>query len=61
LDGRWDGFPPVRRGWGDTCSLGGPAAGANYQARGMSGVKTEVEETEAQDATAGLWPETAAV
>jgi hypothetical protein len=41
--------------------LDGPAAVANYQARGMSVFKTEVEETEPQDATAGLWPETAAV
>ena len=61
LDGRWDGFPPVRRVWVHTCSLDGPAAVANYQARGMSVFKTEVEETEPQDATAGLWPETAAV
>ena len=56
---RWNRFPPVQRVWVHTCSLDGPAALANYRARGMNVFKTEVEDTEPQDAAGGLWPEAA--
>jgi ribosomal protein S18 acetylase RimI-like enzyme len=38
---RWPDTPPVRRVWVHTCSLDGPAALANYQARGLVVYKTE--------------------
>jgi hypothetical protein len=57
LHGRWDGFAPVSRVWVHTCSLDGPAALANYSARGMHVFKTEEEELDPQDASVGLWPE----
>ncbi|EMY34527.1 GNAT family acetyltransferase [Arthrobacter crystallopoietes BAB-32] len=56
LDRRWPGFQPVSRVWVHTCSLDGPAALANYQARGMTVFKTEEEDIEPQDASTGLWP-----
>ncbi|NKX53416.1 GNAT family N-acetyltransferase [Arthrobacter mobilis] len=57
LHRRWEGFAPVSRVWVHTCSLDGPAALANYTARGMRVFRTEQEETEPQDASPGLWPE----
>lgn len=57
LSARWQGLAPVHRVWVHTCSLDGPAALANYRARGMTVFKTEVEDLEPQDASLGLWPE----
>lgn len=57
LDTRWERFAPVSRVWVHTCSLDGPSALANYQARGLRIFKTEEEVIEPQDASAGLWPE----
>lgn len=57
LASRWPDFAPVHRVWVHTCSLDGPAALANYQARGMTVFKTEVDDLEPQDASRGLWPE----
>lgn len=56
LDSRWPGLPEVSRVWVHTCSLDGPAALANYRARGFSIFMTESEEQTPADATAGLWP-----
>jgi GNAT superfamily N-acetyltransferase len=56
LHERWEGFAGVNRVWVHTCSLDGPAALANYQARGMKVFKTETEELEPKDASLGLWP-----
>lgn len=56
LDSRWTQLPAVSRVWLHTCSLDGPAALPNYQARGLKIYRTEVEQTEVKDASAGLWP-----
>jgi GNAT superfamily N-acetyltransferase len=42
---RWDGREPTRRVWVHTCSLDGPAALPNYQARGFTIYET-VTDTE---------------
>ena len=57
LHRRWEGFAPVNRVWVHTCSLDGPAALANYTARGMTVFRTEEEDLQPQDASPGLWPE----
>lgn len=57
LDARFEGFPPVRRVWVHTCSLDGPAAIANYQARGLRVFHTESQMLDPGDGAAGLWPE----
>jgi GNAT superfamily N-acetyltransferase len=57
LDARVEGFPPVSRVWVHTCSLDGPAALANYEARGLRIFHTETELVEPGDGAAGLWPE----
>ena len=57
LDVRWARFGPVSRVWVHTCSLDGPAALANYAARGMAEFHREHDDLEPQDASAGLWPE----
>jgi GNAT superfamily N-acetyltransferase len=57
LDARWASFPPVSRIWVHTCSLDGPAALANYLARGLQIFHTESEMLEPGDGTAGMWPE----
>ncbi|WP_313814102.1 GNAT family N-acetyltransferase [Glutamicibacter sp.] len=49
-------LPPVGRVWLHTCSLDGPAALPNYEARGLKVYKHETEQTEVKDASAGLWP-----
>jgi GNAT superfamily N-acetyltransferase len=46
----------ARRVWVHTCSLDGPAALANYQARGMRIFKTEQSEVELPEQTPGPWP-----
>ncbi|MFL4474578.1 GNAT family acetyltransferase [Paeniglutamicibacter sp. MACA_103] len=56
LDSRFEGFPPVSRVWVHTCSLDGPAAIANYEARGLRIFHTETEMVEPGDGAAGLWP-----
>ena len=56
LGSRWTQLPAVSRVWLHTCSLDGPAALPNYQARGLKIYRTEVEETEVKDASTGLWP-----
>ena len=59
LGSRWTQLPAVSRVWLHTCSLDGPAALPNYQARGLKIYRTEVEQTEVKDASTGLWPATA--
>lgn len=56
LASRWAGLAPVERVWVHTCSLDGPAALANYRARGFSIQRTESEVLTPGDAAAGLWP-----
>jgi GNAT superfamily N-acetyltransferase len=46
----------ARRIWVHTCSLDGPAALANYQARGMRIFKTEQIEVELPEQPPGAWP-----
>ncbi|HEX4494809.1 MAG TPA: GNAT family N-acetyltransferase [Thermoanaerobaculia bacterium] len=46
----------VARVWVHTCSLDGPAALANYQARGFRLYATESEEKELPDESPGPWP-----
>jgi len=53
---RDNSLPEVRRVWLHTCSLDGPAALPNYEARGLKVYREETEETEVKDASAGLWP-----
>jgi GNAT superfamily N-acetyltransferase len=53
---RWPGTPPVRRVWVQTCSLDGPAALANYQARGLVVYKTEEAEEDVPETPLGTWP-----
>jgi GNAT superfamily N-acetyltransferase len=55
LGGRWAHQTPIQRVWVHTCSQDGPAALANYQARGMALYRTEVTETVA-GTTPGPWP-----
>jgi GNAT superfamily N-acetyltransferase len=56
LDGRWPGTSPVRRVWVHTCTLDGPAALANYRARGMVAYRTEDAEEDVPDSPPGSWP-----
>ncbi len=56
LSERWPGLAPVRRVWVHTCTLDGPAALANYQARGMRLYRTETENAELPGAPPGPWP-----
>jgi GNAT superfamily N-acetyltransferase len=56
LDQRWPGREPTRRVWVHTCTLDGPAALANYQARGLRLYRTETKQVELLDAPAGPWP-----
>ncbi|MGH3739054.1 MAG: GNAT family N-acetyltransferase [Micromonosporaceae bacterium] len=53
---RWPGHDPVRRVWVHTCTMDGPAALANYQARGMRAYRTETEHTEVPAEAPGPWP-----
>jgi len=57
LASRWPALPPVTRVWLHTCSLDGPAALPNYQARGLKIYRTEAEESQVRDASVGLWPQ----
>lgn len=56
IDSRWQQLPKVSRVWLHTCSLDGPAALPNYEARGLKIYRTELEQTEVKDASIGLWP-----
>jgi GNAT superfamily N-acetyltransferase len=56
LGDRWPDLPPVGRVWLHTCSLDGPAALANYQARGMRIYRTETVTVELPAETPGPWP-----
>ncbi|MEU4688125.1 GNAT family N-acetyltransferase [Actinoplanes sp. NPDC023714] len=53
---RWEHQTPIRRVWVHTCSLDGPAALANYRARGMELYRTEVTAREDAAETPGPWP-----
>lgn len=56
IDSRWESLAPVTRVSVHTCSLDGPAAIANYEARGLSVFHTETEMLEPGDGAAGMWP-----
>ncbi|MBX6382128.1 MAG: GNAT family N-acetyltransferase [Microbispora sp.] len=55
---RWPGREPTRRVWVHTCSLDGPAALANYQARGFRiyDERLNVPEDAVTGETPGPWP-----
>ncbi|WP_430783666.1 GNAT family N-acetyltransferase [Actinoplanes sp. G11-F43] len=55
LAGRHPGLSPAKRVIVNTCSLDGPAALANYRARGLRIARTETRLTETT-ATPGPWP-----
>jgi hypothetical protein len=46
----------VRRVWVHTCTLDGPAAKANYEARGFRVVSTAVEHRDTSAPPPGPWP-----
>ncbi len=50
---RFPEFAPVHRVWVHTCSLDGPHALANYQARGLRVYRTETSEPAATSPTSG--------
>jgi GNAT superfamily N-acetyltransferase len=54
LERAWATGP--RRVWVHTCSLDGPAALANYQARGMRVYRTETEDEDVPERAPGPWP-----
>lgn len=51
-------LPPVVRVWVHTCSLDGPAALANYQARGLTICTVEESEVDVADEPLGSWAST---
>jgi hypothetical protein len=53
---RWPGLPPTSRVWVHTCSLDGPAALPNYQARGFRVYDTKVEPAKIEGGAPGPWP-----
>ncbi|RZS44253.1 hypothetical protein EV193_101128 [Herbihabitans rhizosphaerae] len=53
---RWPGVPPVGRVWLHTCSLDGPAALGNYQARGFTPYHTKQTDEAMPPRTPGSWP-----
>ncbi|MEU4621357.1 GNAT family N-acetyltransferase [Actinoplanes sp. NPDC023801] len=53
---RHDGIPPVERVTVNTCSLDGPAALPNYQARGFTVQRTETRPADSQPSAPGPWP-----
>jgi GNAT superfamily N-acetyltransferase len=55
LGSRWSS-PAVTRVWVHTCSLDGPAALANYQARGMTIYRSEETTQDVPAAPMGSWP-----
>ncbi|MFF1871350.1 GNAT family N-acetyltransferase [Kitasatospora herbaricolor] len=52
------GLPPTARVWVHTCTLDGPAALANYQARGLAVYKTEETDQHVPDQPLGAWAAT---
>ncbi|WP_160165760.1 GNAT family N-acetyltransferase [Actinoplanes sp. OR16] len=52
----WAQGSPTRRVWVHTCSLDGPAALANYRARGMTLYRTDVTPRTSTAETPGPWP-----
>ncbi len=56
LDTRFEGFAPVSRVWVHTCTLDGPAAIANYEARGLRVFHMEHEMISPGDGAVGMWP-----
>lgn len=57
LHARWEGFQRIRRVWVHTCSLDGPAALANYRARGFEVFAVEEADQAVADASTRWWPE----
>ena len=53
---RWPERIPTRRVWLHTCSLDGPAALPNYEARGLRRFKTERQEMSLPARSPGPWP-----
>ncbi|MFF0376127.1 GNAT family N-acetyltransferase [Actinoplanes missouriensis] len=56
LADRWPHQTPISRVWVHTCSLDGPAALANYRARGLTAYRTEVTPSSRPAETPGPWP-----
>ncbi|MFI0349586.1 GNAT family N-acetyltransferase [Actinomadura sp. 9N407] len=56
LADRWPGRQPTSRVWLHTCSNDGPAALANYQARGFRVYDTKVETAAVEHSPPGPWP-----
>ncbi|MEV6493430.1 GNAT family N-acetyltransferase [Actinoplanes sp. NPDC051633] len=56
LGDRWPALPEVRRVWLHTGTLDGPAALANYQARGLKLYRTELEQVTLPAEPPGPWP-----
>ncbi|MFB4316204.1 GNAT family N-acetyltransferase [Actinomadura sp. 21ATH] len=56
LADRWPGREPTARVWVHTCSNDGPAALANYQARGFRVYDTKVETETVEHTPPGPWP-----
>lgn len=55
---RTDGLPAVSRVWVHTCSLDGPAALANYQARGLVVCAVEESDEDQPEQPLGSWVST---
>jgi ribosomal protein S18 acetylase RimI-like enzyme len=53
---RWQDSPPVSRVWVHTCSLDGPTALANYEARGLVVYKSQEAEEDVPEHPVGSWP-----
>jgi GNAT superfamily N-acetyltransferase len=53
---RWPGREPTRRVWLHTCTFDGPAALANYQARGLRLCRMETGTMELPAEPPGPWP-----
>lgn len=56
LSERWPELPQVERVWVHTCSLDGPAALSNYQARGLRIFHVETETKQLPEVSPGPWP-----
>lgn len=56
LNERWPDLPTVERVWVHTCSLDGPAALSNYQARGLRIFHVETETRQLPEVSPGPWP-----
>jgi GNAT superfamily N-acetyltransferase len=56
LNDRWPDLRAVERVWVHTCSLDGPAALTNHQARGLHIFRVETETKHLPEMTPGPWP-----